>query len=178
MKCRLAKELNIMLLAIVVAMAYPTIDFLLFPATSAPSRDWPELPTHEVYYDGHCTIPYLALGGDVETWLERLRWAEPYEVNKWDCSDRSSYLEWALENCGYRTEILAIPTHGWIRVWTGSGWRDYDVVYRDWVPEFWLVEARTQERYSQWSDIYEVYDAYGYHVLLLSVFTKEWAWWR
>ena len=121
------------------------------------------------YYSQRCVIPF---GVDVETWLTIYRWDRPYEENEWDCSVMSSYTEFALENCGYRTEIILISMdgfgHAFIRVMIDGAWRTYETTVRKWFPMHGLIHPRLVFR-----SIHELRRFYFGR----TSFFREFAWW-
>ena len=65
---------------------------------------------------------------DLREYLSRWQWIQgAYEAGEFDCSEMTAYLEWKLENEGYRTIIVAgnDPSgdgkHAWLLVETNSG---------------------------------------------------------
>jgi len=122
------------------------------------------------YYDQRCVIPF---GVDVETWLTTYRWHRPYEEHEWDCSIMSSYTEFALENCGYRTEIVLISLdgfgHAFVRVKINGEWKIYETTIREWFPMHGLIHPQLA-----FASIYRIY-----HFFLNDAdFQREWAWWQ
>jgi len=59
----------------------------------------------EFYYAARCKQRYGV--DDLEEYLDRWQWSEgAYVKDKFDCSEMSAYVEWRLENEGYRTLIV------------------------------------------------------------------------
>lgn len=120
-----------------------------------------------------------------------------YEPNVFDCSESSAYLEWALENAGFDTQIAVGPTpwdqnsgyHAWVIVNTKehrvaieatalTGWdkffsiflfRTAGIVYSD----DWLVPG-SQNYYDGYDRLYNnIYDAVRHDRSI-----DEWNWWE
>jgi len=55
---------------------------------------------------------------DLEELIDRFYWTRPYEEGVFDCSERSAYLEWYLENHGFEAYIAENATrhHVWVLV--------------------------------------------------------------
>ena len=121
------------------------------------------------YYSRQCVIP---LGMPVGVWLTALKWHRPYEENEWDCSTMSSYTEWAMENCGYRTEIVLVSLegfgHAFVQIKIDGVWRIYEATIRKWFPMHGLIHPKMA-----FASIYRLYHFY----LDDRGFQREWAWW-
>lgn len=119
-----------------------------------------------------------------------------YEVNVFDCSESSSYLEWALENAGFDAWIASGPTpwdpdsgrHAWVIVYTKecrvaieatalTGWdkffsffllRTTGIVYTD----DWLM--------SGWENYYNGYDRLYKNIYeaIRRGYIGEYDWWE
>lgn len=50
-----------------------------------------------------------------------IRWLKAYEVNFFDCSEMSAFLEYWLENKGFNTDIVSDRSHSWVIVETEPG---------------------------------------------------------
>ena len=120
------------------------------------------------YYSQRCPIPW---GVDVSTWLTTYRWHRPYEEHVWDCSEMSAYTEFALENCGYQTDIVLVSFdragHAFIRVEIDGVWRTYEATIRKWFPMHGMIHPRLAFR-----SIYQLRHFYFDN----GDFFKEWAW--
>ena len=119
-----------------------------------------------------------------------------YELNVFDCSESSAYVEWALENAGFNAEIVvgknpSDPTqgdHAWIIAYT----TDYKVAieatglttenkyaYLSWgrIPG---VVYGDDELISGWEKYYDGYD-YSFRNIYITIrdfgIGQEWNWW-
>lgn len=120
-----------------------------------------------------------------------------YDLDTFDCSESSAYLEWALENAGFDAQIAVGPApwgqqnayHAWVIVNTNeeqvaieatapTGWdkfismflfRTPGIVYID----DWLVPG-SQNYYHGYDYLYDnIYQAVRHHISIL-----EWDWWE
>lgn len=83
-------------------------------------RDEIELARFDFYY----VLPIeqkfgvYALDGELNSGY----WVDPYQVNVFDCSEMSAYMEWELENLGWHTKIVVGDSpfgsgyHAWLLV--------------------------------------------------------------
>jgi len=121
-----------------------------------------------------------------------------YELNVFDCSESSAYLEWALENAGFWAEIVVGPDpsgeggmdHAWVIAYT----KDYKVAIeatalttRD--RYIWLSWDRTpgviygnDNLIDYWENYYEKYDKRLKNIYIAireSGYSRmEWNWWE
>jgi len=65
------------------------------------------------YYDSPCQQPN---GVSLYNWLENLQ-LPPYEIYKFDCSQRAAYVEWLAESCGVNTVFVAEEFDGYAHMW-------------------------------------------------------------
>lgn len=102
-------------------------------------------------------------------------WVDPYEVDVFDCSEMSAYMEWELENLGWHTIIVAGDSpfgsgrHAWLLVETSEG-------------KYMPVEATTLEVVwwdDPYFDNYWEYD-YEFETILdaLAYSETEFDWWK
>lgn len=60
---------------------------------------------------------------DLIIFLDELALPRKYEVDVFDCSEASAFVEWALEGAGFDARIAATPTHAWVIVYAADGSR-------------------------------------------------------
>jgi len=121
-----------------------------------------------------------------------------YELNVFDCSESSAYLEWALENAGFMAVIVVGPSpsgevgvdHAWVIART----RDYQVAIE-------ATSLNTKDRYAAlswgrvpgviygndtlidgWENYYEGYDEEFKNIFIaireFGYSDREWNWWE
>jgi len=128
------------------------------------------------YYKMGCVIP---LGMKVDTWLTELAWPHPLKEHVWDCSQTAAYTEWALENCGYESEIILtiVKTrrgqegHAYIRVKIDGEWYNYETTAR------WKLTDKTISRFSYPTVFKNIFCLYHF-CLSKGQFLKEFGWWK
>lgn len=133
------------------------------------------VPLH--YYDRRCMIP---LGMPVETWLTAMKWPRPFQIHVWDCSQTSAYTEWALENCGYRAEIVTIRVerldrlwgHAYVRVKIDSVWHSYETTSRR------RLTPKDLALFVGPEVVYGSIYTCQWFMWDKAVFAREWNWWK
>lgn len=128
------------------------------------------------YYASGCQQP---AGLDVYTWIEQLDLGT-FQQGGWDCSQRSAYVEWLLQNCDVDASIAArrgSPSHSWVLVEIDGQWRAFETSdggywvsqdhHRLEVKEYFTPDYRV-EQVQDWLKVWpgEV-----------KWFLSEWAWW-
>ena len=119
-----------------------------------------------------------------------------YEVDVFDCSESSAYLEWALETAGFDAEIASGPTpwdttsgyHAWVIVHTEeykvaveatalTGKHYLGYLYWNRIPGV----VYSQDRFIDgWENYYDGYDeTYKniYYAIRDDYATEQWDWW-
>jgi hypothetical protein len=125
------------------------------------------------YYNSACPIPKWM---PVKMWLTMMVWRAPYELNGWDCSQMAAYTEWAMENCGYDTQIAVSESHAWVIIDIRGEKCGYECTSR---------HIRNTEKYLDPLAIFEnLYDILFQYLggrmsktEALESFNREWGWW-
>lgn len=139
------------------------------------------------YYNSTCLIPK---GVSLNSYLTEYEWVDPYQEDSWDCSQMSANIEWLVENCGYKANIVITSSqadvqHSWVEIKIGSKWRPYEATGGS----FYFWPEILQEIYAgntiTFEDIYGVYDFFmkrssdpSFVILARNQFLREWAWWE
>jgi hypothetical protein len=163
---------------------------------------WDQQGIPENYYGMHSPIPWWM---PVEHWLS-LPWAQPYEINEWDCSRMAAYTEWALETRGYEAKIVVSQMYGhaWVLVKLDGQWVAYEATGRYLVRQdgsngmewmyYWTISEYPQQKFFRYlyasqlqfvavefDDIYDVWNWTIAHYPIREArewaAAWEWAWW-
>jgi hypothetical protein len=136
---------NILVVLLIICMiGLPIVCFLGYSYGANAAR-----------FDFYYVQPEQRYGVDeLDNYLKNSEWISPYQKSTFDCSGMSAYLEWDLENQGFRAVIVAGSSpfgsgrHAWLLVETS-------------VDAYMPVEATTGEVVwwsSPYFDNYFVYD--------------------
>jgi len=155
--------------------------------TPAPTEKW-EFTAEDFipsdYYRSPCPIPK---GVSLNSYLTDYQWVDPYQANRWDCSQMAAYIEWLAENCGYEANIVIATSisHSWVEIKIGNKWRQYEATGGSFYLAPAVLRAINEGKTRTFKDIYKVYDysvGPGMHLPVwdraLSSFMAEWAWWE
>lgn len=162
-----------------VCLIWITLIFFLVAVFSQGIKT-PKLLTNEQfiipdnYYNSVCIIPWWM---PVKIWLEAQPWQEPYKHGGWDCSQMSAFTEWALENCGYYTEIVIGLNHAWVVVDIQGTIYWYECTNREIRPAGYFPDT-----YIAFGNIYDILRQYCMGELsrkyAIKSFEREWGWWK
>jgi len=132
-----------------------------------PDGEVPLVPTW--YYSSPCYKPPHLTFYD---WLPSVNLGL-YNIGMNDCSNRSAYVEWLAENCGYTTQFAARwgrPSHVWLLVSIGGEQIAFETSYGS----YWVTEV------TYYSYDLLVNDVGGWLDLWpgeTGWFVSEWVWW-
>lgn len=133
------------------------------------------------YYD---SPPIIPSDMSLERWLSLITWTKKYEANKFDCSQMSAFLEWALDNAGYSTRFFVGYGHCWLSIKVDDEWVSYESTRLVWIPETdeYIAHYRPQRVFSNlhvvkawyqravWAGAYTKSGA-------KTIFLREFGWW-
>lgn len=158
----------------------------------SPFNQFTQTPIPKNYYSSNNTLP---TNESMYDFLANSKWVDEYELNAWDCSQMSAYMEYILENSGYHTVIRIAKvegsnnSHAWILVEFNQEWLAYECTDRFWVfpdEETALKYSTSQTYYCnpsmydagiEYEDIYELWDDYQYRDGR-EIFISEFGWWK
>lgn len=128
--------------------------------------------THAIpddYYNQTSSPSNASIMNELRNW----KWNREYEINVFDCSDMSAYLEYYLENRGFNTTICTGDHHAWILINIDDTEIAYETtgcyfVYND--PEYYSPD----KKYNTIYDLHEYYLGFYYGQ---ESFDEEYAWW-
>lgn len=128
------------------------------------------------YYASVCEQP---AGLGMHEWMEQLDLGS-FERGGWDCSRRSAYVEWLLQNCGVNASIAASrgsPDHAWVLVEVEGSWTAFETSdggywvspgrHRLAVEDYFAPDYRVEE-VCDWLTVWPGETAW---------FLAEWGWW-
>ncbi len=136
------------------------------------------------YYSTDVFPQYPNTEAGLVAFMSTFRELKRYEINAFDCSQMSAYLEWALEDAGFDAWIAigSAPFdqtvyHAWVLVDTTDGWEAVEATDPALQPEMLhgIVEPgdRGQADYFQgWDQVF--YDIYA---CLVVSSVDEFGWW-
>lgn len=173
----------------------PQLNPIPTPKPSLPTLISPN-PIPDDYYDADCED---IIEGNIYNYLKYWKWNKDnqYEIDEFDCSQMSTYMEFILENSGYNV-VIALQDgttnkcgHAWILVEFSDGWLAYECTECCWIfpDESTAKSYASPGEYYYWDDglyytpdhiledIYEVSDFCDQFINGEKLFIDEFSWW-
>ena len=150
------------------ALGFSAVSVALVPSTPSGFEPYP-IPQR--YYNQPCQKPAHLTFYDWMTVLEM----PPYELNAFDCSQMSAYIEWLSENCNHRATIPGAFGDGYGHLWVMIDLGGVQFAYEPGrLPENPWVSHEEDWYYgpdTEWESIYDT-------PLKYALFGMEYAWWN